>query len=95
MTSIHANRTYTQDSLVQNGTNISYGVKSESTHVWVPCDESKQGKEKATINRNFSTSGMVKKGSTITIHDIRYTVKVKTKACCGATEDKAILKGIE
>ncbi|XP_060589501.1 broad substrate specificity ATP-binding cassette transporter ABCG2-like isoform X2 [Ruditapes philippinarum] len=97
MTSVHNNKTFTQDSLVQNGTNNSYGIKPDATHIWVPAEGNKQGsgKESSKINRNFSTGTTVGKGSTITIHDINYTVKVKTKACCGKTTDKAILKGID
>lgn len=93
MTSIHANKSYTQDSLLQNGSKSSYGINPDATHVWIPSGE-KNGTaaEKTGITRNVSTVG---KGSTLTIHDIKYTVKVKTKACCGKTEDKAILKGVE
>lgn len=96
MTSVHANKSYTQDSLLQNGSKNSYGISPDATHVWIPSGE-KNGTaaEKTGINRNVSTVGNSGKGSTLTIHDINYTVKVKTKACCGKTEDKAILKGVE
>ncbi|XP_053393645.1 broad substrate specificity ATP-binding cassette transporter ABCG2-like isoform X2 [Mercenaria mercenaria] len=98
MTSVHTNKSYTQDSLIQSGTNNSYGVKSDATHIWIPAGEKSQhvnGTGKSEINRNLSVLSPAEKGSTLTIHDIKYTVKVKTKACCGTTEDKAILKGID
>ena len=40
-------------------------------------------------------SSHYERAATITGHDIRYTVDVKTKPCCGEVEKKEILKGIK
>jgi len=51
---------------------------------------------------NVSKSGFLSKqmsmeqgASVITAHNIRYTVNVRTRPCCGPSNDKEILKGIE
>lgn len=82
------------DGLLGNGTKNSYGINPDATHVWIPTED-KMEPQNSKMNRNVSTISTVEKGSTLTIHDIRYTVKVKTKTCFGKTEDKAILKGID
>ena len=46
------------------------------------------------MNRQFSKSGEVR-GSTISAHNINYTVKVKDKPCCGTETQKEILKNVE
>ena len=46
------------------------------------------------IDNNMESSHY-ESAATITGHDIRYTVDVKTKPCCGQVEKKEILKGIE
>ena len=46
------------------------------------------------IDNNMESS-YYERAATITGHDIRYTVDVKTKPCCGQVEKKEILKGIE
>lgn len=84
-----------QDSLVHNGhTNLSYGTKPETTHVWVPADGSTGIGAPRTDGQNKGAL-FQSEGSTLTIHDIHYTVKVKEKACGCASKDKEILKGVK
>lgn len=43
---------------------------------------------------DMSANGQSKNGSTITVHNVHYRVSVKTKPCCGQSQDKEILKEI-
>lgn len=88
------NPSFKQDPLVGSQKKTPYnGLKNDATHVWIASDEKPvtNGRSDTGLKRQFSG---VKKGSTLTIHDIQYTVKVRQKGCCG-TEDKIILKGID
>ncbi|KAK6187469.1 hypothetical protein SNE40_005491 [Patella caerulea] len=75
-------RSNSRDALIaKNGSSGGYG----STH--------KKPEEHISV-RLDSGSFEGKKASTITLHNIQYSVPVKTKPCCGATYDKIILKDI-
>ncbi|XP_052785141.1 broad substrate specificity ATP-binding cassette transporter ABCG2-like isoform X2 [Mya arenaria] len=81
-----------KDPLVNGHTNpSSYGVKAD-THVWVPVDEKTEHRR---VGNGSSFPMQQKGGSTLTIHNINYTVQVKEKTCSCSTQDKAILKGID
>lgn len=82
----------TQDGLLQNGHAKSYGSKPDATHVWMPT-EGTTGNGRAHTDLNHTAKQT--EGSTLTIHDIHYTVKVKQKACGCSSQNKAILKGIK
>lgn len=80
----------TQGKLVRNGNvNPTYGSKAEDTHVWVPAEGD------TSPGKGQTRQGLPTEGSTLTIHDIHYSVKVKDKACSCSSRDKAILKGIK
>ena len=83
-----------QENLINGSQNTNYGSKhGDPTHVWVPVENTRNGESKHhVVDRVSSKSG---KGSTLTAHSIRYKVKVKSKTCCGGTQDKEILKNIE
>ena len=74
------------DSSNKNGTvNPSYGFEGgKNTHT-----------NHTSATRIDMESSHYERAATITGHDIRYTVDVKTKPCCGQVEKKEILKGIE
>jgi hypothetical protein len=59
-----------------------------------PCDRHSHSATRILIDNNMESSHY-ERAATITGHDIRYTVDVKTKPCCGQVEKKEILKGIE
>ncbi|XP_045200785.2 broad substrate specificity ATP-binding cassette transporter ABCG2-like [Mercenaria mercenaria] len=57
-------------------------------------DSRDQPPSHGTYNIQDGDSGVHSEGSTLTIHDIRYTVYVRTKGFCGKAEKKEILKGV-
>jgi len=83
----------TQESLVPNDNSKSYGTKSDSTHVWVPTDGDTPANGPTCTGLNHKVGPQ--KGSTLTIHDINYTVKVKEKACGCSSQNKDILKDVK
>ncbi|KAL4240249.1 ATP-binding cassette sub- G member 2 [Mactra antiquata] len=85
MTSVQAQTVYSQDQLLGNGNPKKYN--QDATHVWV--EKPVNGTQHHSLP--MSTKAL---GSTLTIHDIVYKVKVKAKGCCKGTVDKEILKNI-
>ena len=84
-------RVSNQEPILNGKQNSNYGSKTDgTTHVWVPVNG--ESRKPHVVG---SVKSVVDKGSTLTFHSICYKVKVKTKACCGRTEDKEILKSIE
>ncbi|KAH3871078.1 broad substrate specificity ATP-binding cassette transporter ABCG2-like isoform X2 [Dreissena polymorpha] len=69
----------------------SYGTKQESTHVWVEVPGG--GGKRAGVGNKVEPLE-AGQGSTLSAHDIHYSVPVKEKACSCATKQKQILKGI-
>lgn len=61
------------------------GIVNPSFHY-----SSKDGGSKIDIESNHN-----ERAATITGHNIRYSVDVKTKPCCGEVQKKEILKGIK
>lgn len=75
----------------------SQGPKSIETHAWIPADEKQSARVNGAMNRTFgglkktvSVNGL---GSTLTIHNIRYSVDVKDKCCSSKTLE--IINGID
>ena len=86
-----------QEHLINGKQNTNYGSKSDGpTHVWVPADSGRNGDLSSNAKTHLTrVPSVVERGSSLTVHNIRYTVKVKAKGCCAGTEDKEILKNIE
>jgi len=85
---------YTEtDSLLKSEEKTSstdnYGSRLKSTDVdGVPSTRNDH------LRNGLSSVGSAEGSSVVTCHDTTYTVEVKLKPCCGPTEEKTILKGI-
>ena len=73
--------------------------KYDATHVWVTADDkpAKNGFSNGSMGSPHplhSQTSLTARGSTLSIHDCRYTVQVKAKGSC-QSQDKDILKDIQ
>ena len=74
---------------------------SSDTRVWMTSDDGGRGGERGESANGTSPKQLRlaesrdEEGSTLSIHDINYTLKVTGKQCCGDVVEKRILKNIE
>ena len=79
----------------------NYGFKPDEGHVCVELQAYEKQYSTAVTNGNGHTgslcrtrsSSLRRQGSTLTIHNIKYSVDIGTRCC--ASKKKEILKGIE